>query len=178
MDRWRGACGSSRDSPRNTPNPARYLGAVTTEYRDRISGYFLPRIAGPKRAHSGDHMDGKWFRNSFIWLIVMVFVLAIAFQVFKGSGSSTKSVPFSGASNSLVTRLLHNMDVGTQVTLTQDGNNAILQERKTGQKYEASIGDQLDIVQALNYYGVPTKTKTFRTYVSVQHTSPSQIGNW
>jgi cell division protease FtsH len=123
-------------------------------------------------------MDGKWFRNSFIWLIVMVFVLAIAFQVFKGGGSSTKSVPFSGASNSLVTRLLYDMNHHQPVTVTQDGSNATLQEGKNGQKYEASIGDQLDIVQALNYYGVPTKSNNFRQYVNIQHTTPSQIGNW
>src|SRR2546421_9790780 len=114
-------------------------------------------------------MDGKWFRNSFIWLIVMVFVLAIAFQVFKGSSSSTKSVPYTGTSDSLVARLQNDIARQQSVTLTQDGNNLSLQECKTCVKYEASIGDQLDAVESLNDVGVKTKSPGFRKYVNLQH---------
>ena len=63
-------------------------------------------------------MDAKWFRNSFIWLIVMVFVLAIAFQVFRSQGSQTRNIAATGGSSSLVGRL--QSDVANGRTATRD----------------------------------------------------------
>ena len=33
-------------------------------------------------------MYGRWLRNSFIYLLILVAVVAIVFTVFKGSGDS------------------------------------------------------------------------------------------
>jgi cell division protease FtsH len=123
-------------------------------------------------------MDGKWFRNSFIWLIVMVFVLAIAFQVFKGNNGQPKTIPATGASNSLVAKVQYDMHHNRHVTITQNGSNVILQEGTSTTKYQASIGDQLDVVQFLNQLGVPTKSRLFTREVTVNHTPPSELGNW
>ena len=66
-------------------------------------------------------MDARWFRNSFIWLIVMVFVLAIAFQVFRGSGSTTKTVSVTGPGG-LVSIVINDAKAHRPITLTQDGS--------------------------------------------------------
>src|SRR5579871_3167199 len=110
-------------------------------------------------------MDAKWFRNSFIWLIVMVFVLAIAFQVFHNSGSSSTAIPATGGSNSLVARVLYDMQNQQPATITQDSNSITLQEGS--HKYTTSISDRLDITQFLSNVGIPTKTDAFNRYITV-----------
>src|SRR5436305_5175634 len=89
------------------------------------SGTFSRQVGG-FLAPMENPMDGKWFRNSFIWLIVMVFVLAIAFQVFKGQGGSTKSIPTTGGSNSLVGKLQNDIAQKQHVTIVQDGSDVTL----------------------------------------------------
>ncbi|HEX8917983.1 MAG TPA: hypothetical protein VF898_05745, partial [Chloroflexota bacterium] len=99
-------------------------------------------------------MDTRWFRNSFIWLIVMVFVLAIAFQVFRGQSSTTKSVTMTGP-GSFIAKLQQDVTSGHPVTVTQDGSTVTLDDN-SGTKYQANIGEVLDIQQVLNDNNIPT----------------------
>ena len=122
-------------------------------------------------------MDAKWFRNSFIWLIVMVFVLAIAFQVFRGQGSSSTSIPVTGQPSSLVQLVIEGMNSGKSITLDQSGNDVSLQDSQ-GKKYTTTISDRVDITDILKNSGVPTNSPRFRSYVTIKYSQPSQIGNW
>ncbi|HCG02822.1 MAG TPA: cell division protein FtsH [Chloroflexi bacterium] len=124
-------------------------------------------------------MDAKWFRNSFLWLLVMVFVLAIAFQVFRNNNSTTKNIPATGARNSLVADI--NKDLNSarprNIKLTQSSDTVTMQIGTSTIKYQTNIGSVLDVTQFLSVLGVNTKNGRFTRYVSVNHESPSQLGN-
>src|SRR5665811_975845 len=102
-------------------------------------------------------MDAKWFRNSFIWLIVMVFVLAIAFQVFRSSGSKTSTISATGGSTSLVGKLQSDIASGQTAIVTQDGSNITLQQGSSdATHYQTAISGQLDVTEFLRNTGVQT----------------------
>ena len=123
-------------------------------------------------------MDAKWFRNSFIWLVVMVFVLAIAFQVFKGNGTKTTSIPLTGP-GSLVSRLETDIENGRGVTLSQDGQTVTLQENaNNSEKYQATLSSTTDLIQFLKDTGVQTSSPTFKSKVTYKPSQPSQLGGW
>src|SRR6266487_4032673 len=108
-------------------------------------------------------MDAKWFRNSFIWLIVMVFVLAIAFQVFHNQSTPTKSVSMTGPT-SIVSVLQADLANGTNVILTQDGNTVTLEEPSKQRKFQATISDRLDVTTALKDSGFRLASANFEKY--------------
>jgi cell division protease FtsH len=124
-------------------------------------------------------MDAKWFRNSFLWLLVMVFVLAIAFQVFRNNNSTTKSIPATGASKSLVADIKNDLNspIPKPIKLTQSSDTVTMQIGNQTTKYQTNIGSVLDVTQFLSVLGVNTKGGRFTKYVSVNHESPSQLGN-
>jgi cell division protease FtsH len=123
-------------------------------------------------------MDGKWFRNSFIWLIIMLFVLAIAFQVFKGTGGRETSIPATGA-NSLISKVNGDLNSQTPVTLTQDGNTVTLQQgTNSDQKFTTTINSGQDIITFLKDAGVRTGSRPFQRLVEIHYSQPSQLGNW
>jgi cell division protease FtsH len=121
-------------------------------------------------------MDAKWFRNSFIWLIVMVFVLAIAFQVFHNSGTSSTSITATGGNNSLVALVTDAVNSGTNAVITQDGSSITLQEGS--KKYTTSINGNQDVATFLSNVGVPVKSKPFNEYITIHYSQPSQFGAW
>src|SRR4051812_41471892 len=119
-------------------------------------------------------MDAKWFRNSFLWLLVMVFVLAIAFQVIRSQNSQTKTINATGGKNSLVDRLKRDFLEKRCDTVTQDGDSISLQSCSgNGTKYETTISDRLDITQFLAASGVPLKKPAFQKYVQIKYAQPS-----
>jgi len=123
-------------------------------------------------------MDARWFRNSFIWLIIMVFVLAIAFQLFNRGSSPVKQVAMTGP-NSLVNRLMNDyrhQPNPIPVSVQQDGATITLQEDGSAVKYQAAFSDRLDITQFLRNTGVATDSPRFKSSVSIKYTSPSQLG--
>jgi cell division protease FtsH len=122
-------------------------------------------------------MDARWFRNSFIWLVLMVFVLAIAFQVFRGSGSTPTTVPLTGP-NSLITRVQRDINRGVQVKLTQNTDTVDLEEANNSTKYEAHFNSNVDLTQFLKTAGVKPESVRFQRFVSVSFNPPSQLGNW
>ena len=122
-------------------------------------------------------MDARWFRNSFIWLIVMVLVLAIAFQVFRGSSSTTQSVNVTGH-NSLVSIIQGDRVQQRPLTLTQDGNSVTLQFNGDSKKFQATISDRLDVTEVLKNSGINTSQLPYNQFVTVKYNQPSQIGNW
>ncbi len=125
-------------------------------------------------------MDARWFRNSFIWLIIMVFVLAIAFQLFKSNSSQTKTVPLTGGTNSLVSRLNADVGNGTYATLTEDSDSLSLQANNGADttKYQANFTNIVDVTTFLKNNGVPLGGASFQKYVAINYSKPSQLGNW
>jgi cell division protease FtsH len=124
-------------------------------------------------------MDAKWFRNSFIWLIVMVFVLAIAFQVFRSSGSKTSNISATGGSTSLVGKLQSDIASGQTAIVTQDGSNITLQQGSSdATHYQTAISGQLDVTEFLRNTGVQTASPGFIRLVTIKYASPSQFGAW
>jgi len=121
-------------------------------------------------------MDARWFRNSFIWLIVMVFVLAIAFQVFRGQSSSTKNVSLTGPGGIIA---LVQRTVGHHpATLTQNGDTVSLQIDANPIKYQATTSDKLDITEVLHNSGIDVAKAPYKDWLTVKFDQPSQIGNW
>src|SRR5947209_15056992 len=114
-------------------------------------------------------MDAKWFRNSFIWLIVMVFVLAIAFQVFRSQGSQTKNIPATGGANSLVGRIQTDVQQGRTATITQNGSDVTLQEGSDTTRYDTSISDRLDVTEFLRNTGVRTAGPSFQRLITIKY---------
>jgi cell division protease FtsH len=123
-------------------------------------------------------MDAKWFRNSFIWLIVMVFVLAIAFQVFRSQGSQTRNIPATGGASSLVGRIQSDVQNGRTATIVQNGSDITLQEGSDTTRYETAISDRLDVTDFLRNTGVRTAGPGFQRWVTIKYASPSQFGAW
>jgi cell division protease FtsH len=123
-------------------------------------------------------MDAKWFRNSFIWLIVMVFVLAIAFQVFRSQGSQTRNIPATGGGNSLVGRIQYDVANSRTATITQNGSDVALQEGSDTTRYDTSISDRLDVTEFLRNTGVRTAGPNFQRLITIKYASPSQFGAW
>jgi cell division protease FtsH len=121
-------------------------------------------------------MDARWFRNSFIWLIVMVFVLAIAFQVFRGQNSSTKSVSLTGPNG--IISLVQQDNGHHPATLTQDGDTISLQIDTNPIKYQATTSDKLDITEVLHNSGIDVAKAPYKDWLTVKFNQPSQIGNW
>jgi cell division protease FtsH len=121
-------------------------------------------------------MDAKWFRNSFIWLIVMVFVLAIAFQVFHNSGSTSTSITATGGNDSLAGKVQSDVYNHASATITQDGSSITLQEGS--KKYTTSINGNQDVATFLSNVGVPVKSQDFNRYITIHYSQPSQFGAW
>src|SRR5450759_404598 len=109
-------------------------------------------------------MDAKWFRNSFIWLIVMVFVLAIAFQVFRNNGTSSKAANITGGSQSVVGLVETALKTGHPLSVAQDGQGLTLTYDNV--KYSATLGPNDQFVTVLNQAGIPTKSAAFNSVVS------------
>ena len=123
-------------------------------------------------------MDARWFRNSFIWLIVMVFVLAIAFQVFRNNGVQTHNVSVTGPGG-LVSIIQGDVSKGKALTLNQDGSTVTLTENGANNtKYQATVGDKLDVTQVLRDSGITVTQGAYAKYVTIKYTQPSQWGNW
>ncbi|GAC1508008.1 MAG: ATP-dependent zinc metalloprotease FtsH [Chloroflexota bacterium] len=122
-------------------------------------------------------MDARWFRNSFIWLIIMVFVLAIAFQLFRSNNSSTQNIPLTGQ-GSIVQKLQQDVSQGRPVTLTQETDTLSLQANNDPKKYQATFTDKTDITQWLHNLGFNTASGSFQRNVAIKYNPPSQFWNW
>ncbi len=108
----------------------------------------------------------------------MLFVLAIAFQVFKGTGGKDTSIAATGK-NSLVSKVTQDVQKGQTVILTQDGNGVTLQEGANSErKFTTTINSGQDVITFLKDAGVRTGSTAFQNNVEIHYSQPSQLGNW
>ncbi len=124
-------------------------------------------------------MDAKWLRNSFVYLVILVLVVAIAYSLVN-RGSADKSTNLGQVLTYLVGDTgpngcangadPHNLDA-----VTVDGGTVKLARAATcpgDRQWSAQLGDNDSFPQLLKDSGVPL-TKLIYT-----NTAPSQLGNW
>ncbi|MGH2448465.1 MAG: ATP-dependent zinc metalloprotease FtsH [Chloroflexota bacterium] len=109
----------------------------------------------------------------------MVFVLAIAFQVFRPSGPPTQTLPLIGK-HSLVAKVKYSINNGQHITVTQDGATVTLAPTNasaTATRYTTTYNGSSDLLTFLKTSGVATNKPVFSQYVTLQDQAPSQWGN-
>ncbi|HLG71437.1 MAG TPA: ATP-dependent zinc metalloprotease FtsH [Chloroflexota bacterium] len=110
-------------------------------------------------------MDTKWLRNSFVYLIIMVAILAVFFTIFQQPGKE-KSVPLTD----LYQTIVNDAKNGNKDAVLINGNKVTVKSPE-GTK-TSWIGDRTDVLQQLRDRGVQDNQ------VSVEYQAPSQWGNW
>ncbi|HVA26163.1 MAG TPA: ATP-dependent zinc metalloprotease FtsH [Chloroflexota bacterium] len=110
-------------------------------------------------------MDTKWLRNSFVYLIIMVAILAVFFTIFQQPGKE-KSVPLTDFYQTIV----NDAKNGNKDAVLINGNKLTVKSPE-GTK-TAWIGDRTNVMQDLHDRGVQDGQ------VSVEYQAPSQWGNW
>jgi cell division protease FtsH len=121
-------------------------------------------------------MDAKWLRNSFVYLVILVLLLAILYSVFK-SGTSDKSSNLG----QIVTYLgqdVKNCHTG-QDSVTVDGTTiklrraqACVAKNEKSIVYTAQLGSNDSLPQILKDNNIPI------TALNYTNSAPSQLGNW
>ncbi|MBV8083912.1 MAG: ATP-dependent zinc metalloprotease FtsH [Chloroflexi bacterium] len=110
-------------------------------------------------------MDTKWLRNSFVYLIIMVAILAVFFTIFQQPG---KEKPV--ALTDLYSQVVNDAHNGNKDTITISGTKVTLKSPE-GTK-TTYIGDRTDVLQDLHDRGVTD------TQIALDYQAPSQWGNW
>ncbi|MBV9119976.1 MAG: ATP-dependent zinc metalloprotease FtsH [Chloroflexi bacterium] len=110
-------------------------------------------------------MDTKWLRNSFVYLIIMVAILAVFFTIFQQPGKE-KTV----ALTDLYQTVQNDAKNGNKDAVTISGNKVTLKSPEGTRS--AWIGDRTNVMQDLHDRGIQD------TQVSVEYQAPSQWGNW
>src|SRR5438067_2771555 len=110
-------------------------------------------------------MDTKWLRNSFVYLIIMVAILAVFFTIFQQPGKE-KSV----ALTDLYQTVVNDAKDGSKDSVVINGNKVTVKSPE-GTK-TAWLGDRTNVLQDLHDRGIQDNQ------VSLEFQAPSQWGNW
>ncbi len=113
-------------------------------------------------------MSSRWLRNSFIYLLILVAVIAIVVSFFR-SGDSTKNVSFSDVVAWGRDGQLKSIEVsGQTLTIEKKGDPA---------KYASRVGKNTDIEQTLKDNAVTIGGDGDKS-VEIKYKEPSSFGNW
>ncbi len=85
-------------------------------------------------------MSSRWLRNSFIYLLILVAVIAIVFSFFRG-GDSTKNKPFSDVVAAARDHQLKSLEISNQ--------SATVELKNDSQKYKTRFGKSTDVEKSL-----------------------------
>jgi cell division protease FtsH len=125
-------------------------------------------------------LDTKWFRHSFIWLILMVLVLAVAVNIFKNQGTSSKSVTQTAMMGqlqkdvkALKAKGCSPSATGCQDKLSQTGNDTVTLKTFNGTTYTTTAPPSGNITDVFPQYGLSLK----KGYINFTNTPQSQWGN-
>ena len=110
-------------------------------------------------------MYSRWLRNSFIYLLILVAVIAIVFSFF-GTGGSTPSKPLGEVLSDAAT-------AGKVQKIEVSGDSLTVYEQN--QKFHSRKESSDTIFQLLKDAGIPL---TGPSAVAVSVKEPSQFGNW
>jgi len=105
-------------------------------------------------------MSSRWLRNSFIYLLILVAVIAIVVSFFRGGGG-TETIPFSQVIAQAKTGDIEVIEVsGQSLTIT----------KSDGEKVKSRMGENTDLDQILLDQQI--------TGVEVKYKNPPAFGNW
>ena len=113
-------------------------------------------------------MSSRWLRNSFIYLLILVAVVAIVFSFFRG-GDSSKNLTFSEVVAAGREGKLQSIEVS--------GQSLNVKLRNDTTKYNSRIGSSTDIEKVLGDNGV-TIGGTGDKSIDIKYKEPSQWGAW
>jgi cell division protease FtsH len=112
-------------------------------------------------------MSSRWLRNSFIYLLILVAVIAIVVSFFR-DGEDAKSMNFS--------EVVAEAKDGNIRRIEVSGQNLDVEKRsEPDTTYESRIGENTDLEQILREENV---TIGGTGGVEIQYKSPSGFGNW
>ncbi len=112
-------------------------------------------------------MDTKWLRNSFVYLIILVAIIALFFTVVQQGGSQeVKQIPI----NELAQQVKQGNIKSIQVT-----DNRAVATAKNDQKFTFRTEANSSVPQTLAGFGV---TPTDMAQVNYEVKEPPQISNW
>jgi cell division protease FtsH len=113
-------------------------------------------------------MSSRWLRNSFIYLLILVAVVAIVFSFLNGRGEGSKSIPFSD--------VIAAARAGNIAEITVNGKKLEIKRNDTEQKFTSRIGDNTDLEQVLADNKVTIGGGTAGS-VAIKYKEPSSYGN-
>ncbi len=113
-------------------------------------------------------MSSRWLRNSFIYLLILIAVIAIVFSFFRG-GDSTKNLSFSEVVAAGREGRLESIEVSGQTLNVNLKNDP--------QKYKSRVGKSTDVEQVLGENGVTIGGDTDKS-VDIKYKSAPAFGNW
>jgi cell division protease FtsH len=116
-------------------------------------------------------MDTKWLRNSFVYLIILVAIIALFFTVVQQGGTpDVKAIPL----NELAVRIQQGSIKSMEIT--DDRVLAIASSPGSAdQRFSTRVGRDTNVLEAMRAFGV-----TPDSLAGVQYTvkEPPQISNW
>jgi len=114
-------------------------------------------------------MSSRWLRNSFIYLLILVAVIAIVVSFFRDGGDS-ESMTFS--------QVIQEAKAGNIETIEVDGKSlTIKKEGEPDKTYKSRIGDNTDLEQNLREEGVEIGGNSEKS-VEIKYENPPAFGNW
>ena len=111
-------------------------------------------------------MSSRWLRNSFIYLLILIAVIAIVVSFFR-SGDDSKDLTWSQVIENGRDGKLESLDVNGQSVTAKLDNDEV--------KYKSRIGKNVDIEQNLRDEGVQIGGSDG---VQIKYKSPSQFGGF
>ncbi len=113
-------------------------------------------------------MSSRWLRNSFIYLLILVAVVAIVFSFFRG-GDSSKNLTFSEVVAAGREGKLQSIEVS--------GESLNVKLRNDTTKYNSRVGKSTDVEKVLGDNNV-TIGGTGDKSIEIKYKEPSAYGNW
>src|SRR5262245_27045297 len=111
-------------------------------------------------------MGSRWMRNSFVYLLILVAVIAIVVAFFRPSSSSTSKEDFSA--------VIRDAKAGTvqKTELNDNDLKVTVQEGDTKRSYTSRKEASLSLVEALQRESVDW------TKIPIEVKEPSRFGDW
>ncbi len=113
-------------------------------------------------------MSSRWLRNSFIYLLILVAVIAIVVSFFR-NGDSTKNMTFSD--------VIANGREGKLKSIEVSGQSLTVELKNEQQKYKSRVGQNTDLEKTLKDNDVEIGGTTDKS-VDIKYKEPSAYGNW
>jgi cell division protease FtsH len=113
-------------------------------------------------------MSSRWLRNSFIYLLILVAVVAIVFSFFRGGGSS-KNLTFS--------EVVADGRAGTLQSVEVSGQSLTVKLKSDPATYDSRIGSGTDLEKVFSDNNIQIGGSGDKA-VDIKYKEPSQWGAW